>query len=351
MMEEKTTMTVKELEFERNQIQKELESTMTSYKEKEKFYIEQINLLKQNVNKLEDKVIQIKNEKIDEMKLRNEISQLKANEVILQEKLSEMKQKESAYEETLAKADKIIFTLEREYKERIEELEKSEKNLKSRISQMEEGEAKWKRLKRRPGQISDLVQQLIDSDTRECALREQIAKLESSEKQLIKKIQQLTINLESELRDHDELVSTVGHLQQQVEMLKKDLSQSLQLQDSLREAIKDTEKYCQQREQEINKKYQEIFHHKKSLLEIEKQIQHPHQQRHFDFHENSPQETSSLSYESETSSLSYESNSKVNFSHREFDEPSDEMNNTNLNHKKDSETIVQMDFSQKVRFT
>ena len=169
-MEEKTTMTVKELEFERNQIQKELESTMTSYKEKEKFYIEQINLLKQNVNKLEDKVIQIKNEKIDEMKLRNEISQLKANEVILQEKLSEMKQKESAYEETLAKADKIIFTLEREYKERIEELEKSEKNLKSRISQMEEGEAKWKRLKRRPGQISDLVQQLIDSDTRECAL-------------------------------------------------------------------------------------------------------------------------------------------------------------------------------------
>ncbi|CAG2105213.1 unnamed protein product, partial [Medioppia subpectinata] len=203
-MEGQTSSTVNQLEFERNKIIKQLEE-----------------------NKIEAKILQLVKNKSNCDKLRNceneklkiEINCIQSCEEELKRKLNEMMQKESAYVETLAEADKIIATLEHNYKHRIEELEASKTGLKLRVTQLEESESRLRsslRPDRRAtndsyGKASDLVKQLIDSEARECSLRQQIKALETSVNQLNQQLEDtnhLKQRIETELKDQDELVST-----------------------------------------------------------------------------------------------------------------------------------------------
>jgi chromosome segregation ATPase len=294
-MESKTSTTVNELEIERNKIHKQLEEAFNNIKCKEFEYTKKINELSENVDKLESKLLKLVNNKSNFEKKDNEKTQLKmkiasiqSSEEELRKRLSEMMQKEAAYEETLSKADKIIATLEHNYKQRIEELETSERNLKTKITQMEDVETRLRsalRPERRTSdsyrKASDLVKELIDAETRECTLREQIRALEISVNQFEQQLteaNQRKIHLETELKDQDELVSTVVNLQQEIESLKKDLNKSLQTQDSLQDMLKETEKYCLQRDEEMHIKYKSLEDEK---CDLEITIQHlKHRLRH-----------------------------------------------------------------------
>jgi len=299
-MGNKTSTTVNELEIERNKSQKQLEEAFNSIKCKELEYTKKINEFNENVDRLESKLSKLVSDKTNSDRVDNERKQLEmasiqSSEEELRKKLSEMMQKEAAYEETLSKADKIIATLEHNYKQRIEELETSERNLKAKITQLEDVETRMRsalRPERRSTEsyrkASDLVKELIDAEARECLLREQIRTLEASVNQLeqqLKEAEERKKRLETELRDQDELVSTVVNLQQEIESLKKDLNKSLQSQDSLQDMLKETEKYCLQRDEQMHFKYKSL-EDEKCHLEITIQ-QLKHRLRHADLQNDS----------------------------------------------------------------
>ena len=301
-MESQTSTTVNELELQRNKILKQLDEYCDKIGTNQINYRKEINKLNESIEIIGTKVSKLSQIEsnfhklnVEKLKLKMEINSIQSTEEQLKKKINEMLEKESAYEETLSKADKIIGSLEHNYKQRIDELEASEAKLKTRITQLEDTESRLRtnlRSDRRSGdsygKASDLVQQLIDSEARESTLKQQIRGLQLKVTQLeqqLEKVNQTKKGIESELKDQDELLHNANQLQQQIESLKKDLSKSLQSEDSIQNMLKETEKFYQQRDEEMQTKYKSLEDEK---CRLELTIQHlnhclKHSSNTFDF--------------------------------------------------------------------
>ncbi|XP_054168634.1 putative leucine-rich repeat-containing protein DDB_G0290503 [Oppia nitens] len=257
-METQTVSTVNQLENERNDILKQLDQSLNQIKSKEFEFIANIEELNTKVDDLENKILDLMNNKrdlkeleIEKMKLKSEITSIQMNEEELKRQLNEMMRKESAYSETLTKADNIIATLELNYKQRIHQLESSETKYKIKALQLEESESRLRsalkpdrRTTDSYGKASDLVKQLIDCEARESSLKLQIKSLELSINQLQHQLDESNNcknAIEKELKDQDQLVQQINHLLQQTDQLKHQLNNSLQSQQSLQDLLKDKE--------------------------------------------------------------------------------------------------------------
>lgn len=279
-MESQTTATVNELESERSRLLEQIKALFGAIKHNESNHRKAIEELNQNVILIESRISKLREfeRNVDKSKAKEckcESVCGESSEEQLRSKLNEMLAKESAYEETLSNADKIIESLEHNYRQRITELEASEASLRARLSQLEENESRLRsslRTDRRSSEgltkASDLVQQLIDSGDREANLKQQIKSLEAAvvaiETQL-RTCDQSKARIESELRDQDDLLETVHQLQEANQSLRAELNRSLASQDSLQEMLKQTESYYQKRDEEMQKKYKCLEDEKCSL--------------------------------------------------------------------------------------
>ena len=244
-MEQCTSKTIEDNQIERNQIKDKLNDVIKSCKFSQDNYenlIKQTNtqqsfdtfgqeqsilanqkLIKSANNQLLNKYEQEAVSNYQEEQLANllkEREELKSKLGNLEQFIEQYVQKETAYKETLLKADKIVFEMECQYKQRIEHLESNEKTLSERIIDLEKQQLNIKLANSRaqnnnhnnltsalakdsnsfnllltpptkstaavsglssPQQIrrnSELVAELLKCESRECQMREQLYKLE-----------------------------------------------------------------------------------------------------------------------------------------------------------------------------
>lgn len=329
-MQQCTSKTIEDNQLERNQIKDKINEAFKSYKSSKENYeklIKQWNsqnktsfdeqtnqkLMKsandQLLNQFEQEAVnKYKEEQL--ANLLNEREELKSKLSNLEQTVEQYVQKEAAYKETLIKADKIVYDLECQYKQRIEQLESNEKNLKERIVDLEKQQLNTKLansslrsslastltlnkenvfnlLQTTPTKTkstaavsglsspttirrnTELVAELLKCESRECQLREQIKKFEQNELNLKRRLEQS--NEEKKTLEAD--LFEIEELNNRIHSLRHDLHQSLKQLDLEREKNSEFNNMIEQKELDFKKELNDLLEENKQLRLLIKQQQ------------------------------------------------------------------------------
>ncbi|XP_076372389.1 LOW QUALITY PROTEIN: uncharacterized protein LOC143257500 [Tachypleus tridentatus] len=278
-MEENTAATVTALKEEKQKLELNLQTDLEDLHSKEKIYKVRISELEKQVQKLKSEIgsITVSSVVTSEMNIKEECEQLdyiSEREKLLHQKLEEMEKKEAAYRETLENADKIVASLEGGYKEKIDELESSERNLKLRVSHLEDIESrlrnalKYEQRGTDGRKSSDLLEELMEAESRESELKEKVCELENTERNLLVKIKGMAKSqeaLKDELKEKDDMTQNLEKLRQETEDLKKELVRIHRSENALKETLEEADTILLQRESELNQKIMELEEEKKEL--------------------------------------------------------------------------------------
>ncbi|XP_013791296.2 putative leucine-rich repeat-containing protein DDB_G0290503, partial [Limulus polyphemus] len=280
-MEESTTITVTALKEEKQKLELNLQTDLEDLHSKEKTYKfriseleKQVLELKSEIGKLTEDVSSVTTSEIDINEEGGKLVYVSEREKLLQQRLEEMEKKEAAYRETLESADKIVASLERGYKEKIDELERSERNLKLRVSHLEDIESRLRnalKYEQRGTDVrrsSDLLEELMEAEARESELKDKVCELENTERNLLLKIKGIAKSqeaLKDELKEKDDMTQNLENLRQERENLKKELARIHRSENALKETLEEADIILLQRETELNQKIIELEEEKKEL--------------------------------------------------------------------------------------
>lgn len=324
-MEKTTSKTIEDNQIERSQIKEKLNGALRSYRSGQENFEKLIKQLdSQSLSSSFDqqtatagqKLVKSANDQLlnryeqEAVNLLNEREELKSKLASLEQCVEQYVQKEAAYKETLIKADKIVFEMESQYKNRIEQLESNEKLLSERIVELEKQrqQAKLANSNLRNGlaptlalnkenvfnlihqttptktstaavsglsspssqrRQSELVEELLRCQQRECQLVEQINKLNANELNLKKRLEQS----DQEKRSLEADLLEIEELNNKIEKLRRELHAAMKALDMERDKNSQYTSLIDQREFDYKKELTELLEENGRLRALIKQQQ------------------------------------------------------------------------------
>ena len=239
-MESQSAVTLNQLQEQRRQLHGSLKVQMESFIQREVHLRAKVQSLEQSV--LNVTLDRVENEEMERKQkdLNEQIDTLKQLLDQEKDKREQLTRELFAYKKTIKRGDDIINKLTKEYRDKIHNLEMCLSESKDEVNKLKQELSSVPDCSRRreidSEENSRLLEELMESESREVEMRNKLCKYERNEIKLKEKLGLLIkekSDLENEIQDQEAILTMVFKLKKDLDHLKRTLSESEQEKDHL----------------------------------------------------------------------------------------------------------------------